>query len=57
MKSYTAIVNLNLFITADSETEAQRLVNGEFVDRLLSITANKDDLFDFEFELIQIEEN
>ena len=64
MKEYRAIVNLTLFVGADSEDKAQEAINGEFVDRLLSITANHklsdgvtlDDLFDFEFELVQIEE-
>lgn len=64
MREYRAIVNLTLFVGATSEDKAQEAINGEFVDRLASLIDNYklvdgvklDDLFNFEFELVQIEE-
>lgn len=56
MKNYEATINLTLLLTAKSEEEAQEQINGEFIDRLLSITAHKDSRFDFLFDLVQIEE-
>lgn len=57
MKKYEATINLTLLLTAKSEDEARESINGEFINRLLDITANKDSRFDFLFELLQIEEN
>lgn len=57
MPNYRAIINLTVLLQASNESKAQEAINGEFVDRLLSVTANKDEMFDFEFELLQIERN
>lgn len=55
MAKYEALINLTVEVDAEYSTEADRLIYGEFTNRLLEI-ASRDAKFKLWSEVIQIEE-
>jgi hypothetical protein len=55
MAKYEAVINLTVEVDAKFSTEADRVIYGEFMDRLLD-TASRDAKFKLWADVIQIEQ-